>query len=427
MSPIQARTTSASLVAVVLSLLSVVACQGERTTAPNPTASGLHVEPHQLTLAFPGDAAALLATARDARGAVLPNATVFWRSLDPAVATVSSDGVARAEDGAGQARLVAVSGAVADTVVVDVAFAPRPVWRFSIMGAMLRPASGGRSLAELTQLFRRQVDTLNSRFNAAGAFDGYFHYVLDSVYVSDLLREDEINAPHPGTDYKIVYDTAGTIRPGYFKALDGDGPPQVVVQTGGPDSAFTPFQDDGIVHEFGHARGAVDLYFNGIAAERNPVNGLPHLIPSAIMNEATRTRVWDDYSRYIINRNGNGRPATSGYHVWEYPSSFGVRVVDASGQPAAGVTVRMHELVSYAVTATPAITGTTDAAGELHLAGNPFAVVRSDGSVLLTHQAYLVVADPAPASAYAWVTFMDAQLAAARNPGDPFWITLRLP
>jgi hypothetical protein len=66
-----------------------------------------------------GDSVPATATVLDANGVVIDSAPVVWRSLNPSVATVSSYGEVYGK-GTGIGRIVARSGAVADTVVVTV-------------------------------------------------------------------------------------------------------------------------------------------------------------------------------------------------------------------------------------------------------------------------------------------------------------------
>lgn len=66
-----------------------------------------------------GDSLQLTARARDASGILVPGAPIGWRSLDASIATVGTSGMLQAA-GDGGARIVASSGSLEDTIVVEV-------------------------------------------------------------------------------------------------------------------------------------------------------------------------------------------------------------------------------------------------------------------------------------------------------------------
>jgi uncharacterized protein YjdB len=92
----------------------------------------LSVEPAALAL-LQGDSAQLAAVVRQG-GAVMPGATVTWRSEAPAIATVSADGRVAAV-GVGSTRVSALSGVAMAQVPVTVVSACRT------LGVTVRPAS----------------------------------------------------------------------------------------------------------------------------------------------------------------------------------------------------------------------------------------------------------------------------------------------
>jgi alpha-tubulin suppressor-like RCC1 family protein len=85
-------------------------------TATAGAASGVTVTPDSVNLSSLGDTVRLHATAVDAGNNPAP---VAWQSLDPGIATVSSTGLVTSLAN-GRARIVASSGAKADTAIVKV-------------------------------------------------------------------------------------------------------------------------------------------------------------------------------------------------------------------------------------------------------------------------------------------------------------------
>ena len=84
------------------------------------------VEPSELAFSALGDTATVTATVIDTDGAVIVNAEVEWSSDDPAVATVSSEGLVMAV-GVGDASVTAAFGDLAATVGITVIQVPRAI------------------------------------------------------------------------------------------------------------------------------------------------------------------------------------------------------------------------------------------------------------------------------------------------------------
>ena len=105
-----------------LLLVPLIACgDDDDGTGPTPTpvATTVTIDPGTATLTAIGDTIRLAARVRDQNGATMAGADVAWSSLDPDVATVASTGTIAAVN-AGQTRIIAKSGAVADTAMVIV-------------------------------------------------------------------------------------------------------------------------------------------------------------------------------------------------------------------------------------------------------------------------------------------------------------------
>lgn len=123
------RFASACTSAVLVASCQVMPAEPEvvdlQASATRQAAVQLEVSPTAVTLVV-GATARLDATAYDLRGRKIAKPAVAWTSLEPAVVTVDPTGRVRAE-GAGTGRVVATSGAVADTARVEVVLpAPPP-------------------------------------------------------------------------------------------------------------------------------------------------------------------------------------------------------------------------------------------------------------------------------------------------------------
>lgn len=95
--------------------------------------ASLEIVPDRGTLDALGDTLRFKAVARDAKGGVVGNVAIVWKSLAPAIVSIDENGLATAR-GNGEARIVATAPGVADTVAVAVnqqpaavAIAPNPV------------------------------------------------------------------------------------------------------------------------------------------------------------------------------------------------------------------------------------------------------------------------------------------------------------
>ena len=110
----------AGRVTVQLVLISaLVACHNDHPTTPAlPAASSVTFTLPSTHLVV-GDSVLATATVLDVNGVVIDSAPVVWSSLNTSVATVSSYGEVYGK-GTGSGRIVAKSGAAADTVVITV-------------------------------------------------------------------------------------------------------------------------------------------------------------------------------------------------------------------------------------------------------------------------------------------------------------------
>lgn len=408
--------TAVASVVVVLS----VGC--ESISAPIPTA--LDVAAHHVALTAPGIAVSLAVTPRSGAD-ILPASAAHYVSRDTNIARVDEDGVVRAF-GAGHTVIDVTAGGLADTIGIDVAF-DRPVWRFTLTGAISNVTANGLDAAGLRRNFQRHVDTVNARFNVPAAFAGYVHLVVAETYIFTRPPREELAEAPTRTDFKVVYHTDKTYTNADYAA------DKRVVQIGAlPDSAFSEQKAWVLTHELGHARGAVDIDGADVQPQSNPVNGQSHFTPPSIMN-GDQVRVWDDYSRYLINRGGSERDAFLSWfsRTAEMVPAIAISVRSATDDPVADATVRIYwDVCSGDPASLNAVCGIEPAARQsLQTGGDGMANVRPRNMGTYTEPfalLQLVTVSKGASTGWAWVPLTDIAKWALVHPGESYPQTIVL-
>ena len=102
----------------IFALVLFAACGGSEPIEPTVTVASVTVSPGTVTLSTPGETAQFSATVRGSDGSTM-STSVSWSSSVPAVASISSGGLATAV-GAGTAAITATAGGKAGSAVVTV-------------------------------------------------------------------------------------------------------------------------------------------------------------------------------------------------------------------------------------------------------------------------------------------------------------------
>lgn len=89
-------------------------------------------------------------------------------------------------------------------------------------------------------------------------------------------------------------------------------------------------------HEYGHVRGAQDLYQYMIPAEKNPISNVAYDYPKC--NMGTGNKVWSDYCSAIFNHFAEKKQITTEMRMSTYPRQMLIRVTK-DGVPAERATV----------------------------------------------------------------------------------------
>lgn len=208
-----------------------------------------------------------------------------------------------------------------------------------------------------------------------------------------------------------------------------------------------------LLHELAHQLGVIDLYNLGaemlshqlVDRDGQPVQietGLSYL--GLMLNPGIDPPIFEEHSALALNANKGFRRGYYGEYLFDLPGTVRLRVLDAAGAPAAGVTVRLYQagpgrdLYPTLTDGVPEITGTTNGDGLLVLANrpvgdpvttrtrhtlrdNPFGIVdiigeRDDFVVELSRETH---------QEYAWLEITRLNLAAWRGETAETTIDLR--
>ena len=198
-------------------------------------------------------------------------------------------------------------------------------------------------------------------------------------------------------------------------------------------NAFAPHATDGLAHEFGHFRGAIDIYAINVDPAKNPVNHTgfqaKDTLGETIMDYAYDHQVIDAYSRCIIEKSADTVNDEVPVVAQTLPGTYQVNVKTAAGANVAGASVKLYpvEWYSNSVTASPVVTGTTASNGLYQLSSNPFrtpeSVTKPWGTVAGN---FLVEVRKGSQVSYSWLPISAAGLSACTHPGEDFVLSLTL-
>jgi len=300
-------------------------------------------------------------------------------------------------------------------------------WRFSLTcGVTDLTARHYGGLKATEALIRTQIATVNQKFNNPGVFSGTFDFYVSKVYVFGTDVDKECDKGHWGYAYRVVYDCFPLHGGGW------DGKHQSIYHSwyfNNRGGTFGSDATDGLVHEFGHARGAIHLYALKVDAAKNPVNGQPYVVTTpSIMNVPYGVSVWDNHSISIINKNKAKRAPSIDYITEAFPPAFEVMVSNAAGAPQGGVDINLYpvEWQMETVSAAAAVSGRTDAAGRFALPANPFGPAQPGFPWDIRYCNFLVEAKRGATTSYQWMPIDTVQNAYFANAKAKFVIALVL-
>ncbi len=287
--------------------------------------------------------------------------------------------------------------------------AAQPVHRFSVKIGIDRTSvdslGGLDRVRRLTEDMFRRIDRA---FNYDGRFRARYEFVVDwdAFYVYDGLSTDEIGKPHPEHDYLVVMDGYRSDPRETGGGWYGDEWQTIYHARTHDDRFNSPFERnavDGIIHEFGHARGVPDIYAMKVDAEKNPINGAAFGGVRCIMNYPYGEERWSDYAVRMIDLAGGRNVDIDDLVSAVLPERIRIEVVESDGKPVRGAVVRLYPVrwYSYSVRPEPQAVAAT---GRRGLCRIPVAqVFEPEKEFGVRYCNCLVEAEHDGAKAYGWL------------------------
>jgi hypothetical protein len=305
------------------------------------------------------------------------------------------------------------------------AAAPATSWSFTVsasVSASMVVEYGG--MAALTTMVQNQIATVSNRFTTSLA-PSTFQFTLVSIGQYTGTASTQAATPHPGSDLQVVYEENPADQGGWL------GSYQTIVHnwTYQNQGDFAPFATDGLVHEFGHFRGAVDEYAENVLTTSNPVNGTAFTGPPGIMTYPYGVNTWSGYSADIIRASGQAMYSGAPIVDKSFPSAFRVRALNSAGKPVTGAKVALFGVPWYsnAVNAVPAVQGSTTSVGYFQLLRNPFAPGTANAPWNLAYSNFLVRLTYGTTVKYWWLPLTKVGAAFFTAPASPYVVTFRVP
>lgn len=265
---------------------------------------------------------------------------------------------------------------------------------------------GGRErVVELTKdMFRR----VNRAFNLDARFKSVYDFVVDwdAFYIYDGISTDEVHKPHPDHDYLVVMDGYKSHPREVGGGWYGDKTQTIYHARTHNDRFNSPFERnaiDGIIHEFGHARGMPDIYAMKVDAEKNPINGEAFESVRCIMNYPYGETRWSDYAVNMFDLSADKNVDVDDLVKAVLPQKIRVEVTDQSGKPVRRAVVRFYPVrwYTYSVIPDPVAIAGTGGAGRCTI---PFEkVFRPEKEFGVKYCNCLVEAKYGGMKAYGWL------------------------
>jgi hypothetical protein len=265
---------------------------------------------------------------------------------------------------------------------------------------------GGRENVErlITDMFRR----INKAFNYDARFDAIYHFEVDwdAFYIYQGISTREVFKPHPDHDYLVVMDGYKSDPKEQGGGWYGDKIQTVYHARTHNDRFNSPFEPgaiDGIIHEFGHARGIPDIYAMKVDADKNPINGQPFLGTRCIMDYPYGETYWSDYAVNMINMAGGRNIDIDDVVMKVVPDNIVIKARWADGKAVEKASVKCYPVgwYSYTVQKEPVFTTEIAKKGEVKFSTeNVFSREKEFG---VKYSNCLVEVEAEGKKGYAWI------------------------
>lgn len=298
-----------------------------------------------------------------------------------------------------------------------------PTWTFTVQASFPRAlvASYGSEAAVRTKI-TDQFASVNQRFAALGP---KFKLTTVSFYTGPSTLQ--VEAPHPGALYQVVYSESDPI---WYEWRDDVKTILAFAASPMVGGVFGTHGTEALTHEFGHSRGAFDLRQQDVAPTSNPITGTGYSSEESIMNFPYGTIVWDRFSQHVIKSSADSFYDNAPIIRGSIPATISYRVVDAAGAPIQGAQVDVYP-VNWNSNAVQAAhyqwTGPegTTADGIFQPSWNPFV-----GSIGVNYDTQfpnlLVTASSGGQSGSAWIPLTSVGSWGFEHPGEPYVLTIQL-
>ncbi|GAB3033126.1 T9SS type A sorting domain-containing protein [Spirosoma pulveris] len=289
----------------------------------------------------------------------------------------------------------------------------QPVWTFRLIVAVEKQTAAyyEKTLSKpIGEIVREQIATVNKNFNSSSAFKGIYAFRADSIYVFSGSVGEVVFRSQPAYDYSIVINgfsdnQIGGGWYGEYRTIYHSWPWNYF------DGPFAGTATDGLTHEFGHARGAIDIYGLRVEGKNNPVNLETFEPVNSIMNYPYGNITWDEHTTNLLNTTG-GQPVEGEKYITDaFPDTMGIQVVDAQGRPLKNTVLTVYPVnwFSYSVTNTPILTAKTTDNGRFQFSSNPYQPDTKDYPWHIRYCNFLVKAVLNSDTVYTWIPLYDVQ------------------
>ena len=304
------------------------------------------------------------------------------------------------------------------------------VWKFSVIVGVNQLESscyGGFDSIKIRII--NQFDEVNHHFNDPGVFNGVFNFSIDSIYEFQGNSQSEVHSPPSGFAYRVIVDgvSAGT-GGGWY------GYPTNTIMHNWSNTSFGgtfgSYGTDALTHEFGHSRGAVDLYALQVLADSNKVNGQAFQSDTSIMNYSYGISVWDTHSVNIINLNTDIVLTNALYITSKFPDSIGIITTKGTNNvPINNVKLEVFPVkwYTYKVLNNPLLIAFTDTSGKFNFISNPFSPNTPGFAWNIVYCNFLIRAVYDNDTIYKWMPLNEVQNSYFADPSLPYFLSIVFP
>ncbi|MBN8821975.1 MULTISPECIES: T9SS type A sorting domain-containing protein [unclassified Spirosoma] len=310
-------------------------------------------------------------------------------------------------------RLIGLLMCLWATCSISYAYA-KPTWAFSVVIAVEKQTADYYQKAygkSIDAIVKAQLATVTANFNSSPNFNGVYNFRVDSVYVFEGPAQNEVFRSHPRFQYCVVVDgkfTEPTVGGGWY------GSYQTIYHSWGWkdwDGPFASTATDGLTHEFGHARGAIDIYGLRVEGAKNPVNAQTFEPVSSIMNYPYGNITWDEYTTNLLNSTADGPINGDQWIIRPFPNTIGVKVTNQQGTPLRNAAIEVYPVnwSSDSVSSVSILNATTNASGTYTFPSNPFQPATNGYPWTMRYCNFLIKVTYGSQVLYKWMPLYDVQ------------------